>query len=162
MLSGASAAPGQGSAGGVAAGLEMLWSDLANCPALGAQGVLASVRVKDGRLVGTQGLARELRKQHGTRVPYKVRCGDGVGRGVGRAAPELRVLQGVGVFGGHTGTGKSVAQAAWHPGALQGAVWDNTEARGWHEMRLSANRSHVQHEDSSSCMLWYNRAGMRL
>jgi hypothetical protein len=83
MLSGASAAPGQGSAGGVAAGLEMLWSDLANCPALGAQGVLASVRVKDGRLVGTQGRARVLRKQHGTRVPYKVRCGTIQRRGGG-------------------------------------------------------------------------------
>jgi hypothetical protein len=50
----------------------MLRSDLAHCPALGAAGVLASVRVKDGRLVGTQGLARELRKQHSTCVPYKV------------------------------------------------------------------------------------------
>jgi len=62
-----------GSAGGLAAGLSMLQSSLADLPTLGSEGVLASVRVKDGRLVGTQGLARELRKQHGTRVPYKVK-----------------------------------------------------------------------------------------
>ena len=65
-------------AGGVvAAGLELLQADLANCPTLGSEGVLASVRVKDGRLVGTQGLVKQLRKQQGTRVPYKVRRGGG-------------------------------------------------------------------------------------
>lgn len=67
-------------AGGVvAAGLELLQADLANCPTLGSEGVLASVRVKDGRLVGTQGLVKQLRKQQGTRVPYKVRRGRAAG-----------------------------------------------------------------------------------
>jgi hypothetical protein len=50
----------------------MLQEGLADCPALGTEGVLATVRIKSGRLVGTQGLARKLRKQHSTHVPYKV------------------------------------------------------------------------------------------
>jgi hypothetical protein len=50
----------------------MLQAGLADCPALGTEGVLASVRIKNGRLVGTQGLAKKLRKQHGMHVPYKV------------------------------------------------------------------------------------------
>lgn len=65
-------APAPASAASVIAGLDMLQAGLADCPALGKEGVLASVRVKGGRLVGTQGLAKELRKQHSTRVPYKV------------------------------------------------------------------------------------------
>lgn len=56
----------------VAAGLDLLQAGLADCPAMGAEGVLASVRVKNGRLVGTQGLAKHLRQQHNMSVPYKV------------------------------------------------------------------------------------------
>jgi hypothetical protein len=56
----------------VAAGLDILQVGLADCPAMGKEGVLASVRVRDGRLVGTQGLAKQLRQQHNMSVPYKV------------------------------------------------------------------------------------------
>lgn len=60
----------------VAAGLDLLQAGLADCPAMGAEGVLASVRVKNGRLVGMQGLAEQLRQQHNVSVPYKVTCAD--------------------------------------------------------------------------------------
>jgi hypothetical protein len=83
-------------AGGVvAAGLELLQADLANCPTLGSEGVLASVRVKDGRLVGTQGLVKQLRKQQGTRVPYKVRRGGAAGHSM-HASTEYSAVQPVG------------------------------------------------------------------
>lgn len=78
---GAGGSQGAAAAGGplgasVAAGLDLLQAGLADCPAMGAEGVLASVRVKNGRLVGTQGLAEQLRQQHNVSVPYKVTCAD--------------------------------------------------------------------------------------
>jgi hypothetical protein len=51
---------------------ESFGGSLADAPALGQHGVLASVRVSNGRAMGTLGLERELQNSRQAKVPRKV------------------------------------------------------------------------------------------